>query len=296
MATPSDRRPRKLGRDNRPPIVVIPTDRLELILTRTERDLRARRDWPTPLGISLTLWLVLPISEFKDMFGVQASQWAAVVFVGAILATLWFLLVTIAALRSFSVGDVLSLVCAESDRLDDQRGLYFLHALDEQDTPRLLVYLDQVWDCYLLPHVNVQAWDLSDTTNQGELALYASRLLAVNPDDVEVTVLNALALRSTKYSEFYRREKDYQFEFIHVRLRGAIREDLRRRSFLAGGRQFQWMSVPELRSHAATNLKNGDVLHHMESKFAEFFIRTPSSLNGNQIEGQSKNQEVEDAN
>lgn len=283
----------RLRRQSRPDVVVIATDKLELILERNERHLRARRDWPTPLSICVALWLVWPISDFKDSFGVSAAQWQAIVALCALVATAWFAVVLTRALRSPSRTDLIAQICAESDRLEDQRGLYFLHSTDGSGSDKILVYYDDLWGCYLLPHVNVQAWDLANTSNQGELALYASRLLAVPSDSVRVTVLKNQSLHSIKYSEFYRQEREYNFEFIHVAINPPIREDIFDEKFTAGGREFTWKSLAELLADPSTSSKNGDVLHHFESHYAEFFIRTPDSLSGKKLTTMSASRDSE---
>lgn len=276
---------RRLGKkknttENRqlPDVVSINTDRLQLIIQRHAATQKSASEWTTPLSIMLALWLVLPITDFRDRFGLTGDQWSIVVLMSAILTSAWFLRRIIAAIRAPTFDDLLGEICANAERLDDHRGLFLFEGRDPHGVDRILVYFDEVWECFLLPHANIQAWDLADVSAESPLAQYAGRLIGVPADQLEVTPLRSLALRSTKFSEFYKREKSYTFEFLHVIVRGKIRPDLLSPSFTSGGREYHWMSLVELLSDRATNIKNKDVIHHLEGHVAEFFFQTPNSF------------------
>jgi hypothetical protein len=272
------------SQDSLPEIINITRDRLELTLNR-HLDLLARAsDWKTPLSVALTLWLLLPVTDFKNKAHLTGAQWQVVVFMLAIASTLWLISALLKLARSPSRKDLLFAICAQADRLDDHRGIFFYRAQDASDTDRILIYYDVVWECYLLPHVSVQAWDLNDVSAEGPLSLYASRLISVPAAQVTVTPLRNLTMRSTKFSEFYKREKRYTFEFLHVVVKAPIRPDMKNASFLSGGREYKWMSIPELLHDPHTAERNSDVIHHMEGHFAEFFLQTPDSLQ-NEIVG-----------
>jgi hypothetical protein len=275
---------KKKNEENLPDVVNITRDRLELTLNRYLDQLARSSDWKTPLSIAITLWLLLPVTDFKNKAHLSGAQWQVVVFMLAIASTIWLVVTLLKLIKKPSRSDLLADICSNADRLDDHRGIFFFHAEDLAGTDRILVYYDVVWDCFLLPHVSVQAWDLNDVSAEGPLSLYASRLISVPPSQVAVTPLRNLTVRSTKFSEFYRREKRYTFEFLHVAVMRPIRLDMKRSSFLSGGREYKWMSVPELLKDQNTAARNFDVLHHLEGHFAEFFLQTPDSLQGETVE------------
>lgn len=275
---------KKEGDADLPEIVNITRDRLELTLNRYLDLLARSSDWKTPLSVALTLWLLLPVTDFKNKAHLTGAQWQVVVFMLAIASTLWLISTLVKTVRNPSREDLLIAICAQADRLDDHRGIFFYHSQDAADTDRILVYYDVVWECYLLPHVSVQAWDLNDVSAEGPLSLYASRLISVPAAQVTVTPLRNLAMRSTKFSEFYKREKRYTFEFLHVFVREPIRRDMTCASFLSGGREYRWLSIPELLNDQNTAARNSDVLHHLEGHFAEFFLQTPNSLQNEILE------------
>ncbi|MGW9195554.1 hypothetical protein [Micromonospora chersina] len=218
------------------------------------------------------------MTDFKNRFGLNANEWQVVVVMLAIVATFWLIRRAYSSLQAPTSGELVFAICDNAERLDDHRGLFLFEGRDTEGIDRVLVYFDEVWECFLLPHANVQAWDLADVSVEGPLTQYAGRLIGVSPEQIDVTPLRSLALRSTKFSEFYKREKSYTFDFLHVIVRGSVRQELLKPSFVAGGREYRWMSIAELLRHKPTNAKNKDVLHHLEGHVAEFFLQLPDSF------------------
>lgn len=261
-----------------PEVINISTDRLQLIIQSYAASRKAAGEWTTPLSVALTLWLLVPVTDFRDRFGLSSAEWRTVVVMLAVGASVWFTRRVYSAVRAPNANDLLLSICQKADRLDDHRGLFLFECRDVNGVDRVLVYYDEVWECYLLPHANVQAWDLADVSIEGPLRQYAGRLIGMPPDQLAVTPLRPMALRSTKFSEFYKREKSYTFEFLHVRAHGKIRPELLQPSFTAGGREYHWLSIAELMQDKATNVKNKDVLHHLEGRVAEFFLQLPDTF------------------
>ncbi len=275
---------KQLNEDDLPEIINITRDRLELTLNKYLICFARSSDWKTPLSIAVTLWLLLPVTDFKSKAHLTGSQWQVVVFMLAIASTIWLISTLAKLARKPTRKDLLRDICAQADRLDDHRGIFFYRSEDTAGTDRILVYYDVVWECYLLPHVSVEASDINDVSAEGPLSLYASRLISVPPAQVTVTPLRNLTARSTKFSEFYKREKRYTFEFLHVVVSDPIRSDIRHARFLSGGREYRWMSIPELLHDQNTAARNSDVIHHLEAHFAEFFLQTPNSLQNETVE------------
>ena len=64
-------------------LIVVPVDRLTLILYENADALDSRRAWIAPLGIAITLVITLLTADFKDLW-VSPEMWKA----GAILSTI----------------------------------------------------------------------------------------------------------------------------------------------------------------------------------------------------------------
>lgn len=267
-----------------PDIVSIGRDRLELILNRHLDSLARSSDWKTPLGIVLTLGLPLAITDFKDKAILTGAQWQVVVAMFLIGAIFWLIKTGARASRSSGRKDLLLAICKQADRLDDYHGVFFYRSNDTSGTNRILVYYDIVWECYLLPHVTIKGWDLNDVSADRLLSKHVSLMISVSPTQVKVTPLRDLIMRSTKFSRSYRRDKRYTFDFLHVVVKEPVRSDIKHASFISGGREYKWMSIPDLLLDPNTVARNSDVIHHLESHSIEFFIQTSKSMQNEIVE------------
>lgn len=260
-----------------PEVISISRDRLSLVVTRFMQMRKEAGDWTAPLGIALSLLVLLPLTKFQERLGISAQQWQTVFVLAAAVSTVWFIVAVIRSIRAPRAADLLREIAQHADVLDDHRGLYLLKALDEQDSYKLLVYWDIVWECYLLPHVDIRAIDMNDQSTLGPLSMYAARKLGVEPADLEVRVLREITFHTRKFSAFYKREKSYTFEMIHVRLSGPP-PHLLEEEFVVGGTKYRWMTLGGLAEDPATAAKNGDVIRHLENNFVQLFVQVPDSV------------------
>ncbi len=260
-------------------IINISRDRLALTLNDHFRRLKRAHGWPTPLAITLSLWVVIPVSDFKNTGGLQANQWQLLVVFAAITTTLWTIFWCMRAQgQAVSEESLLDAICARSDILTDSRGIFYLKNRGEDNAHRVLVYFDVSWGCYLLPHADIQALDTADLSLDGALVSYAARNLGAEPEHILLHPVPAATLQSRKFSEFYKRDKQYTFKFFHVIVKDTSALSISEPQFDMGGRRFRWMTTGEMLAHQDTARRNADVIRHLESMHVELFSGVPDSL------------------
>ena len=86
-------------------IIKITTDRLKLILKDYLTQLEKKREWIAPLGIFITLVVVLTTASFQKVL-FSAETWKAVFVISAILSAAWLVKSVGVALRSPSIDDL----------------------------------------------------------------------------------------------------------------------------------------------------------------------------------------------
>jgi hypothetical protein len=91
-------------------VIEITSEKLELILRDHVSCLAKENGWHAPLGILVTIVLVLLTTGFKDSFGLTADSWSAVFFISAFLSGGWLIKALIIRNKSISVEELLDRV------------------------------------------------------------------------------------------------------------------------------------------------------------------------------------------
>ena len=87
-------------------LVEITSEKLELILRQYVDCLHGRSAWHAPLGIVLTIIVVLSTTNFNPKFGLSADTWSAIFVIGLMLSAGW-LVRSIVRLRKVMTVDEL---------------------------------------------------------------------------------------------------------------------------------------------------------------------------------------------
>lgn len=67
-------------------IIMITTEKMQLILVESKNSFRAKDSWIAPLGVFLTIVLVLLTADFKSKFGFQPEFWSAIFWISAAIS------------------------------------------------------------------------------------------------------------------------------------------------------------------------------------------------------------------
>ncbi|WP_139217578.1 hypothetical protein [Pseudomonas sp. NFPP24] len=91
-------------------VVEITTEKLELILRQYVDCLSGKNSWQAPLGICLTIILVLLTSNFNARFGLSPDTWVAIFVISFIISLVWLVVCIVRLRKVISVDDLMAKV------------------------------------------------------------------------------------------------------------------------------------------------------------------------------------------
>ncbi len=91
-------------------LVEITTEKLELILRQHVDCLSGKNLWQAPLGICLTIILVLLTSNFNAKFGLSPDTWTAIFVISLVLSLLWLVVALLKLRKVITVDELMSKV------------------------------------------------------------------------------------------------------------------------------------------------------------------------------------------
>jgi hypothetical protein len=163
----------------------------------------------------------------------------------------------------------------EPPNAPEVRALIVIKATDADGAERLLTYKNVLWDCLLLPSLNLHGRRLRDRDDPYALASLA-RWLGTDPRDARVEKVYRAGHIAPKWSYSRDRLTEYRFSYYGVDL-GALDGECRRPAFRVGGLDFAWMRLADL-GQAANADRNADVWTYMANGGAPLLARVPSSF------------------
>ena len=72
-----------------PEILEITIDKLKIVLLENEGRISSSNDWQAPLGILLTIILVICTADFRQTLGIKPEVWSAIFWLGTGLSAIW---------------------------------------------------------------------------------------------------------------------------------------------------------------------------------------------------------------
>lgn len=90
-------------------VIKITTDKLKLILKDYLWQLEKKREWIAPLGIFITIVVVLSTTKFQDAY-FSPDTWKAIFIISALLSGGWLVKSLWTAFNSPSVDDVVDII------------------------------------------------------------------------------------------------------------------------------------------------------------------------------------------
>ena len=94
-------------------LIVITSDRLELVLERHLKNLERRKEWFTPLGLLLAIITTFCTATFKEAF-LPADTWKAIFFISGIVSLFWLFKSGWASLRAPAISDLMKKIKQDS--------------------------------------------------------------------------------------------------------------------------------------------------------------------------------------
>jgi hypothetical protein len=93
-------------------IITITEDKVELAVHKYLAQIRRKNAWNTPLGIVVSIGLILATGSFRDALGISAAMWNSLYLLLGIGALFWLLLEIYRAIKSPSVEDFVAVLRA----------------------------------------------------------------------------------------------------------------------------------------------------------------------------------------
>ena len=124
----------------------------------------------------------------------------------------------------------------------------------EQYPDRFLVYYDSRWKCRLFLNFRTQQ-DM--TENEEKIKRGLSNDLQVNMSDIKIDYKNTYLHKKFSYSD--QCEKWYEHTIYQAHI-SHMPETEQRDSFVINGRQYHWMSLPEMERDQIMMEKNSDIV------------------------------------
>ncbi|GAM06290.1 hypothetical protein [Novosphingobium sp. MBES04] len=233
--------------------------------------------WWTPLGIAVTLLFTLVVSDFKANFaGLSAEQWRLLAMLGLAAAFVTMVIAIARAIRGQDLNELMNSICAESISRPRHYGIALFKAMDSRGVAQLLVYHDEVWDCFLLPYVRLHEGQ-SDPEDVSEPA--ADRF-GLSKNELSARELDGHVLDSEKISAATGKMTNYRFAFYIMRVTGRHAAQFRCREFELQSRKYKWLTIEEAMAHPKSAEKNGDVFRHLRDHYRAIFQddRIPNAI------------------
>lgn len=251
-----------------PEFLLFNSKTLKAVIAGRIRDVESRSGgWQGPLSIFVTLLATYVVSDFKDKFGVNAGQWAALAIFSMVLTGLWTLRGLWRLAFRPSVKNLLYELYEESLTKQSRRIVFVFKAKDGEGVAKVLAYRDPVWNCYLLP--NVRRSEVPDDDSKLADILHekfggggSSCFVANNIEDCEF-VSYKVSRRSGRYTM-------YSFDFFSVVICDRLKDRFSAKSFKVGESVlYEWLSLDELFADQATVQGNGDILNFLYENSTE---------------------------
>jgi hypothetical protein len=264
---------------DRPEIISIQSDRLELILGAFVHSAQHRLDWVAPLGVLISLLTTYLTASFKPFLGITADQISALILAASGVSAVW-LLVAIVRFSRVETLDALLQTIVRNARIARERRALFLIKSTMDNNQKFLVYYDRIWGAYFFPHATLPAQVLTEDALL-ILSKNIANLLALVPETTHVQKVEGAYLKSIKPSEYHRQDTIYEFEFVHVTINNAPSR-LSEEPIQISGVDFAWMSPEEMEAHSGTARKNYDVTRHVRENYDLFYNKLPMSFVSNE--------------
>lgn len=253
--------------------ITIKTAKLELELKNFITDIKQKDDWLAWFGVFVSLGSTFLFTDFKPVAGLEENIvrdiYGFITFLSGVMM-IKSIILSIQVRGKDSIDYIMDIILTKSLIPYELRLLYILKR-GTNENPKILVFQDELYECYMLPHCKNEA-PYSEKIAKRKLAEYLG--IPTNLIDIDYydTQLDKV---SKKYSEYHKRDTIYYFSFCYVRIRNAPQKFLQD-NFEVEGRKFAWLSCQKLDHDENTRKKNGDVIRYISDNCSDFLYRQDS--------------------
>lgn len=257
-------------------VISISRDRLQLLIHKFSEKIENKIFWITPLGVSISLFCTLLVSEFRDKFGITGVEWRLIAIISCVGFAMWAVWTIFRSARRQTLEEFMEEIAASSLAPPRHYGLPIFWAKDERDTNYMLVYFDPTWDCYLCPYVSLH----SDQTDPEDVSEPAADRFGLPKQALRANELVGHVISSQKKSEASHNITNYRFAFYLMKVANDFQDLFLEREFEVQGRQYCWLTIEQVLAHTRSVERNGEVFRYVRDQRQAFFDgkQTPSLL------------------
>ncbi|MBX2820316.1 MAG: hypothetical protein KTR29_11565 [Rhodothermaceae bacterium] len=250
-----------------PRIVTFPFDTLRYELRLVLDNATKAQKWQVPLSFFIPLLFTCLVSNFEAKYGLQAAHWEMFTYVLTGLSAIWLAVGIWHSNKKRDFDTIVEDLYSKSISKDEHRVLFFMKAITNNATEKMLVYKDPIWDCYLLPHGR----NFQRKTEEADLKQILSQCLQVNASHISLNPMVGLRTDSYKLNYHDNKQTYYVFDFYYALLSNESCERVQQNTFYVNGTRYYWKTVDELLNDKKTYSRNKDVLLHIKDHYPLFF-------------------------
>lgn len=248
--------------------VSINFDRLQNLIGAYAIRVKDRVFWWTPFSIAVSLLFTIVVSDFKVSFaGLSAEQWRVIALLGLVVAAIVTVVSIVRACRGQELHELMDIICEESVSRPRHYGIALFKAADARGVSRLLVYHDEVWDCYLLPYVRLH----TDQSEAEDVSEPAADRFGLSRDALTARELEGHVVPSEKVSAATGKMTNYRFAFYIMKVASVHAAQFRRSEFEVQSRKYKWLTIEEALASPKSADKNGEIFRYLRDNYRAIF-------------------------
>ena len=234
--------------------ILIDDVKLNLLLETKKSFIGKNVAWDSFLS-ALSFLISVVLASYRDFFGIPGVVLKTVfVILGIFFTTKSIVDIYSSKKNNYSYSDLLSDI-NKLNEITHNHSIVVIKDTFNKYPNRMLVYDDTRWDCKFFLNYKENA------NNESFIKQHLSQELKIEPHDIDLEYHGQRI--HEKFSESARKKKVYSHKFYLATIRN-FSDLMQRDSFECDGRQYYWMTVPELEQDRNVQKKNSDILEYVK--------------------------------
>jgi hypothetical protein len=264
-------------RDETKEEILVNVDTLRLLMNEFTNNLKQSRDWIATFSIALSMIVTFFVSDFKKFFIFTSEQVSAFFMILTLLLVVFTVYQIIKCMIVSSKAKVDYIVQQFRDKSFmpiEYRVLFIIKTNYFENANYLLFFNDETWDCFFLPNAKTKPNIIT-----ADLAEKISHFLGVEASSVSLNLFDSeFDMVSKKNSQFHKCMTLYYTKFCYVSITKPPARFFNK-NFTYYGREFKWMTIPEVLNDPKEKEKNSDIIRHLEDFEIDLIIKPKDSVN-----------------
>ena len=234
--------------------ILIDDVKLNLLLETKKSFIGKNVAWDSFLS-ALSFLISVVLASYSGLFGIPGVVLKTIfVILGIIFTTKSIADIYSSKKNNYSYSDLLSDI-NKLNEITHNHSIVVIKDTFNKYPNRMLVYDDTRWDCKFFLNYKENA------NNESFIKQHLSQELKIESHDIGLEYLGQRI--HEKFSESAHEKKVYSHKFYLATIRN-FSDLMRKDSFECDGRQYYWMTVPELEQDRNVQKKNSDILEYVK--------------------------------